>query len=68
MTYEAAPPEFSADQPYAIAIIRLNEGFRMMTNIVECDFNILSCEMPVEVVFDPVTPEITLPKFRPVAK
>ncbi|MCX5851298.1 MAG: Zn-ribbon domain-containing OB-fold protein [Deltaproteobacteria bacterium] len=68
VTYEAAPPEFAADQPYALAIIRLDEGFRMMTNIVECDFNTLSCEMPVEVVFDAVTPEITLPKFRPAVK
>ena len=65
VTYDYAPPEFMADVPYALAIIELDEGFTMMSNIVECDFDKLACNMPVEVVFDPVTPEITLPKFRP---
>jgi hypothetical protein len=37
----------------------------MMSNIVECRNEDLSIDMPVEVVFDDVTPEITLPKFRP---
>jgi len=66
VTYDAAPPEFMADVPFALAIIELDEGFRIMSNIVECDFNELICDMPVEVIFVPVTPEITLPKFRPV--
>jgi hypothetical protein len=38
----------------------------MMSNIVECDNEDLRIDLPVEVVFDDVTPEITLPKFRPV--
>ncbi len=66
VTYDFAPPEFMEDVPYALAIINLDEGFSMMSNIVECDFDKLTCEMPVEVVFDPVTVEITLPRFRPV--
>lgn len=65
VTYDSAPPEFMSDLPYALAVVILEEGFRMMSNIVECDYNKLTCDMPVEVVFDPVTPEITLPKFRP---
>ncbi len=65
VTYESAPPEFAADCPYALAIINLDEGFSMMSNIVECDLEKITCDMPVEVVFQPVTPEITLPKFRP---
>jgi uncharacterized OB-fold protein len=44
----------------------MDEGYRMMSNIVECDYDELECEMPVEVVFVPVTEEFTLPKFRPV--
>ncbi len=66
VTYDFAPPEFMTDVPYAIAIINMDEGFSIMSNIVECDFERLKCDMPVEVVFDPVTSEITLPKFRPV--
>lgn len=65
VTYESAPPAFMAAVPYAVAIIEMDEGYRMMSNIIECDFDALECEMPVEVVFDPVTPEVTLPKFRP---
>jgi len=66
VTYDMAPPEFMPFVPYALAIIRLDEGYRMMSNIVQCDFDNLSCEMPVEVVFEAVTPEFTLPYFRPV--
>ena len=65
VTYAYAPPEFANDTPYALSIITMDEGFRIMSNIVECDFDELTCDMPVEVVFDPVTPDITLPKFKP---
>jgi len=66
VTYDMAPPEFMPHVPFVLAIIILDEGFRMLSNIVECEFNELKCDMQVEVVFDPVTPEITLPRFRPV--
>ncbi len=65
VTYDMAPPEFMPHVPYALAIIALDEGFRFMSNIVECDFDKISCDMPVEVVFERATDEITLPKFRP---
>lgn len=65
VTYEAAPPEFMADMPYCLAVIKLEEGFRMMSNIIDCDFEALQCEQPVHVVFKDVTPEITLPVFAP---
>jgi len=65
VTYNFAPPAFMAEVPYCVAIIELDEGYRMMSNMVECDFDELECDMPVEVVFDPVTEEVTLPKFRP---
>ncbi|MCP4750071.1 MAG: Zn-ribbon domain-containing OB-fold protein [Proteobacteria bacterium] len=65
VTYDYAPPEFADDVPFALAIVNLEEGFSIMSNMVECDFEKLECDMPVQVVFDPVTPEITLPKFKP---
>jgi uncharacterized protein len=68
VTYDAAPPEFMSSVPYALAVVNLDEGFSMLTNIVDCEYEKLKCNMPVEVVFDPVTPEVTLPKFRPVTK
>ncbi len=65
VSHREAAPAFRLDVPYNIAIIELEEGVRMMSNIVECRNEDLSIDMPVEVVFDDVTAEITLPKFRP---
>lgn len=60
-----APSAFIADMPFVIAIVRLEEDVQMMTNIVGCEANEVRCDMPVEVVFEKLTDEITLPKFRP---
>lgn len=57
---------FENDAPYNIALIELDEGVRMMSTVVDCPNADLRIGMPVEVVFDDVTPEVTLPKFRPV--
>lgn len=65
--HAGVPVQFTGDVPFALAIIVMNEGFRLLSNIVECDFEKLYCEMPVEVVFDQVTPEITLPRFKPIS-
>lgn len=55
-------------EPYAIAVVELAEGPRLMTNIVECPQTpeALALDMPLEVVFERVSDSITLPKFRPV--
>jgi len=36
----------------------------MISNMVDCKNEDLKCDMRVEIVFDDVTPEVTLPKFR----
>ena len=59
-------PGFSEDLPYIVAYIELEEGPRMMSTIVGREFYELHCDMDVEVVFDDVTREISLPKFRTV--
>src|SRR5262245_41481800 len=53
--------------PYSIAVVELEEGPRLMTNIVGCPQTpeALQLDMPVEVVFTPVSDSITLPQFRP---
>lgn len=61
-----APSAFIADMPYVVAVIRLEEGVQMLSNIVECDPATLQCDQPVEVVFEVLSEEFTLPKFRPV--
>jgi uncharacterized OB-fold protein len=51
-----------------IAIVELEEGVRMMTNIVGCDPESVRCDMPVEVTFERLNDEITLPKFKPLTQ
>jgi uncharacterized OB-fold protein len=55
------------DAPYAIAVVELEEGPRMMTNIAECPQTpeALVLDMPLQVAFTPMDDEISLPLFRP---
>ncbi len=57
-------PGFADAIPYNVALIDLDEGLQIMSQVVECENDALVCGLPVEVIFDDVTPEITLPKFR----
>ena len=52
-----------------MALIELDEGVRMMSNLVDVtpDPQHVRVGLPVEVVYDDVTPEIALPKFRPTS-
>ena len=63
--YHPAHPSFAEDGPYILAIIELEEGWRMNSNVINIDPQAVQIGMPVEVVWDDVTPEITLPKFQP---
>ena len=51
--------------PYVIAVVELEEGPRMTTNIVGCAPEDVRIGMAVEAAFEDVTEEITLVKFRP---
>jgi len=58
-------PEFEV--PYTVAIVELEEGFFMLTNLVDCPAERMRIGMPVEVSFRRMSDEITLPMFRPAA-
>lgn len=60
-------PHPAFDGPYAIAVVELEEGPRMMTNIVgtEQTPEALELDMSLEVTFDTVDDDITLPRFQP---
>lgn len=59
------PFPFWDDMPYVVAMVDLEEGPRMLTNIVQCDPNELKNGMALEVVFEDVSDKIALPKFKP---
>lgn len=56
---------FAEDVPYNVALVELEEGPYYLTNIVECENDKLEQGMDLEVTFEDVTEEITLPKFKP---
>ena len=57
-------PEFVNDTPYNVAIIQLEEGPRLMSNIIDAAPGALQVDLPVTVVFDPVSDAISVPRFR----
>jgi uncharacterized protein len=65
VTYQNQAAGFRESLPYVMAWVELSEGVKMLTNIVDCPTEHVKIDMPVEAVFDDVTPEVTLVKFRP---
>ncbi len=63
----APHPGFRDDVPFVTAIVELEEGPRMATNIVidEPSEDNLKVGMALQVTFEDITDEIALPKFRP---
>ena len=57
-------PVFNDAVPYSVALVDMDEGVRMVAAIEGLAPEELRLGMPVQVWFDDVTPEITLPKFR----
>jgi uncharacterized OB-fold protein len=64
-TYQNQAPGFRESLPYIMAYVELDEGVKMLTNLVDCQPEQVKIGMPVEVVYEDVTPEVTLAKFRP---
>lgn len=63
--HRAYHPGFKEELPYVVGCIELDEGPRLLSNVVGCKPDEVRCDMPVEVTFEDITAEITLPKFRP---
>ncbi|MCR8547582.1 OB-fold domain-containing protein [Salipiger sp. P9] len=62
-TYRPMHPSFT-EVPFAQVVIEMEEGPRVLSHIVGTGVEELDFDMPVEVIFDDVTPEVTLAKFR----
>ncbi|MBI2872803.1 MAG: Zn-ribbon domain-containing OB-fold protein [Chloroflexi bacterium] len=66
VVYQPQNRAFVSEVPYVYAVIQLEEGVKMVSNIVGRPKEELKVDMPVEAVFEDVTPEWTLVKFKPV--
>ena len=58
---------FRDDLPYNVALVELDEGPKMFGNIVGIPTDAIAVDMPVEAVFDDVTDDFTLIRFKPRA-
>lgn len=65
--YRPAHPDFAKIRPYIVVLVELPDagGVRLISNLVDCNPEGIKIDMPVKVVFDDITNEVTLPRFRP---
>lgn len=61
----ALNPDWEDMVPYAVGVVELAEGPRLVTDIIGCSPEEIKIGMPVEVTFDDITENATLPKFKP---
>ena len=66
IVHHAYTPAYEGELPYVVAIIELEEGIRLISNIVGCKPEQVEIGMHVELTFEDVTPDFTLHKFQPV--
>ena len=57
------PPEHAIAGPYTIAYVELKEGPRVLTNLVDCDFNKNAIDAPARLVFKPSDGGAPVPFF-----
>jgi uncharacterized OB-fold protein len=65
VTYQNQAPGFREELPYVLAYVELDEGVRMLTNIVDCAPEEVRIGMPVQVTFEDVSDGVSLPRFKP---
>lgn len=61
-------PGYLKSTPYNVAIIQLDEGPRFISNVVGIDNDHIEVDMPVQVTFEDVAPDVSIPRFKPVGK
>lgn len=64
VVYRAPGPAFKEDLPYAVLLVELAEGPRMISTYTGGSPDDVTFDMEVQVVFEKATEEITLPRFR----
>ncbi len=67
VVYRAPGPAFKSETPYAVVLIELEEGPRMISSMVDVDPELVDFDMKVEMVVEPINEEINLPRFRPIS-
>jgi uncharacterized OB-fold protein len=66
--HQASHPWFASRTPYAVVVVELDEGARMLSTVAGPEPQAIAIGMPVEVDFEDLTAEVSLPLFRPAAR
>ena len=65
LMHQVLHPGFASEVPYNVAEVDLEEGVRMTSTIVGRPNDNLRIGMPLEVTFEDVTDQVSLPRFKP---
>jgi len=65
--YRALVPGFEDDVPYVVAMIELDEGVRLLSQVIYCEPEEVFIGLRVSVIFEEAREGVVLPKFRPLA-
>ena len=57
-------PGFASEVPYAVVVVELEEGCKFISNLLGVKPHDIRCGMPVEVTFEKLNDEVSIPKFR----
>ena len=57
-------PGFASQVPYAVVVVELEEGCKFVSNLLGVKPHDIKCGMPVEVTFEKLSDEVSMPKFR----
>jgi len=60
-------PFWEGKLPYNVVLVELEEGIRIVSNLIDCPNESIQIGMPVTVVFEDVSSEISLPLFKPLS-
>ena len=66
ITHRATDPAFAEELPYAVLVVALEEGPRVVGNLIGLDPSELRLDLPVQVVLDHRTDSVALVDFTPV--
>lgn len=61
--HQVYDPSFKSRAPYVVAVIRLEEGPQLVTNLLDTPKDEIRIDLPVRLVYDDLTDEIALPQF-----
>ncbi|MFA7666308.1 MAG: Zn-ribbon domain-containing OB-fold protein [Burkholderiaceae bacterium] len=64
--HHAAHAAVADRTPYLVALVTLDEGPRLVSNILDCPMRAVRIGMRVAVTFQEIAPDIFLPQFRPL--